>query len=175
VGSVSETTPGGTGKWENDPQFMKAYGPTVLRVFAAAVFMAHGGEQLFGVGGGRLSGTVAALTRMHVPAAYPLAVGIAAGQLACGILLLAGAFTLWASLALLVGESLRFYEAFVATGVYMPSARGARTRFELSLQLIGILMALLLSGPGALSLEATRNRSVERAAAARARVRARKL
>ena len=71
---------------------MRAYGPTVLRVFLGVFFIVHGVEKLFGVWGGGLTDTVAALARLHVPAAYPAAVGIAAGELACGILLLLGVF-----------------------------------------------------------------------------------
>jgi putative oxidoreductase len=154
---------------------MREYGPTVLRVFLAMVFIAHGVEQLFGVWGGGLSGTVAALTRMHAPAAYPLAVGIAAGELACGILLLLGAFTAWATMALIAGEAATFYAAYAASGVFVPSARIARLEFELSLVLMGGLLSLLLTGSGALSLEGKRHRSAERAAAGRARIRSGKM
>lgn len=154
---------------------MRAYGPTVLRVFLAAVFIAHGVQKLFGVWGGGLSDTVAVLGRMHVPAAYPIAVGMAAGELACGILLLLGLFTLWATLALMAGEAASFYVAYIASRVFMPSARMARLEFELSLLLIGALLSLLLTGSGALSLEETRHRSAERAAAGRARMRSGKM
>lgn len=154
---------------------MRAYGPTVLRVFLAAVFIAHGVQKLFGVWGGGLSDTVAALGRLHLPAAYPIAVGMAAGELACGILLLLGLFTLWATLALMAGEAASFYVAYIASRVFMPSARMARLEFELSLLLIGALLSLLLTGSGALSLEETRHRSAERAAAGRARMRSGKM
>lgn len=154
---------------------MRAYGPTVLRVFLAAIFMVHGAEQLFGVWGGRLAETVAVLGRMHVPAAYPIAVGLAAGELACGILLLLGAFTLWATLALIAGEAASFYFGYVSNRVFMPSARVGRLEFELSLLLLGALLSLLLMGSGALSLEDKRTRSAERAAAGRARIRSGKM
>jgi uncharacterized membrane protein YphA (DoxX/SURF4 family) len=154
---------------------MRAYGPTVLRVFVAGVFIAHGVEQLFGVRGGGLADTVATLTRMHVPAAYPFAVGIAAGELASGILLLLGAFTLWATLALMAGEAVNFYQAYVATRVFMPAARAARSEFELSLLLLGALLSLLLMGSGALSLEEQRSGSAARSAAGRARIRSGKV
>ena len=147
----------------------------MLRVFLAAVFIAHGVQKLFGVWGGGLSDTVAVLGRMHVPAAYPIAVGMAAGELACGILLLLGLFTLWATLALMAGEAASFYVAYIASRVFMPSARMARLEFELSLLLIGALLSLLLTGSGALSLEETRHRSAERAAAGRARMRSGKM
>jgi putative oxidoreductase len=143
---------------------MRAYGPTVLRVSLAAIFITHGVEQLFGVWGGRLSETVAVLARMHVPAAYPIAVGLAAGELACGILLLLGAFTLWATLALIAGEAASLYLGYVSGGAFMPSARLGRLEFELSLLLLGALVSLLLMGSGALSLQDTRTRSGERAA-----------
>jgi len=150
---------------------MRPYGPTVLRVFLGAFFIVHGVEKLFGVWGGGLPDTVATLARFHVPAAYPAAVGIAAGELACGILLLLGVFSLWATLALLVGQGASFYMAYASGGVSVPSARVGRLEFELSLLLIGALLSLVLIGPGALSLENTRLRSAERAAGGRARIR----
>jgi uncharacterized membrane protein YphA (DoxX/SURF4 family) len=137
------------------------------------VFVAHGVENLFGVRGGGLAGTVDGLARMHVPAAYPVAVVVAAGELACGILLFVGAFTRWALIALLAGEALSLYQAHAATHTFMPAARLNRLEFEVSLLLIGALISLLLMGAGTLSLENTR--SVERAATGRARIRSGKV
>ena len=149
---------------------MRAYGLTVLRLFVAAVFVAHGVEQLFGVRGGGLADTVAVVGRLQLPAAYPLAVAAAAAELGCGMLLLVGAFTLWVTILLLVARVLLFYSAYLASAVFVPSAHAARTDFELSLLLIGALIAIALSGPGALSLDDRRLRSAERAAAGRARI-----
>ena len=154
---------------------MRAYGPTVLRVFVAAAFIGHGVQKLFGVWGGGLSATMESLSRLHVPAPYPFAVGIAAGELACGILLLLGAFTLWATLALIAGQAASVYIVYAAGRGFVPSARVARVEFELSLLLLGALVSLLLTGSGALSLEGKRQRSAERASAGRARIRSGKM
>jgi putative oxidoreductase len=154
---------------------MRAYGPTVLRLFLAAVFIAHGVEKLFGVRGGSLAGTEAMVSALHLPAAYPLAVAAAAGELACGILLLVGAFTLWAALVLLAARLVVFYQLYTASRLLMPSEPVGGTDVELSWLLIGALIALLLGGPGALSLDGQRVRSAERDAAARARLRAGKV
>ena len=153
------------------PRLMRAYGLTVLRVFVAAVFLLHGVEDLFGVRGDGLAATVDTVARFHLPAPYPLAVAASAAELACGLLLLVGAFTMWVTIVLLGSRLALFYQAYVATGVFLPGVAAARPEYELSLVLIGALIAVLMSGPGALSLDYRRHRSAERAAAGRARVR----
>jgi putative oxidoreductase len=154
---------------------MREYGLTVLRVCLAAVFILHGLEQLFGLWGGGLADTAAVVTGLHLPAAYPLSVGAAAAELACGILLLVGAFTMWASAALLIARAAVLYQASVGGRAPLASVGQARAEFELSILIAGALIAILLSGPGALSLDDRRLRSAEREAAARARIRAGKV
>jgi uncharacterized membrane protein YphA (DoxX/SURF4 family) len=68
-----------------------------------------------------------------------------------------------------------FCQAYVSGGSALVPAGQARSGFELSLLIIGALLAILLSGPGALSLDDRRLQSAEREAAARARIRAGKV
>src|SRR4029079_3272795 len=138
---------------------MRSYGPTVLRFVVGAVFIAHGVEKLFGVRSASLSATTSALTRLHVPAAYPFAVAPAPGELACGVLLVAGAFALWATLALIAGHAVSVYAAYAGSGGLVPSGRVPRLEFEMAWLLSGALVALLLTGPGALSLDSRRTRT----------------
>lgn len=148
---------------------MRAYGLTALRVFVGAVFILHGVEKLFGLWGGGLAETTAMAERFHLPAPYPFAVLAAAAELAGGVLLFVGGFTLWTSVVLLVARLALFYQQYRA-GAFS-SAAADRTEFELSLLLVGALVALVLSGPGAWSLDDRRVRSAEHDAAGRAPLR----
>lgn len=154
---------------------MRDYGPAVLRLSLAAVFVAHGAEKLFGLWGGGLVETAAFVTSLHLPAAYPLAVASAAAELAAGILLLCGAFTFWTALALLIARIGIFYKAYLVSGALVHPTDVGRSGFEVSVLLIGGLIAILLTGPGALSFDTRRERFAERDAAARARIRAGKV
>lgn len=154
---------------------MQPFGSTVLRLSLAAVFLVHGIEKLFGLWGGGLTATADFITSIGLGPAYPLAIASAAAELAAGILLVAGAYTLWVALLLTVGRIAVFYN-FLATSTSLTRATSVgRNEFELSILLIGALIALMLTGPGALSIDERRARTAESDAAARARLRAGKV
>jgi putative oxidoreductase len=150
---------------------MREYGPAVLRLSLGAVFIVHGVEKLFGLWGGGLVETAAFVTSLRLPAAYPVAVASAAAELAAGILLLVGAFTLWTAIALVIARVGIFYKAYLVTGALVHPSEVGRNGFEVSVLLIGGLLAIILMGPGALSFDERREQTAERAAAARARIR----
>lgn len=148
---------------------MQAYGPAVLRLSVGAVFILDGLEKLIGLWGGSLGPTVDVVTALGLRPAYPLAVAAAATELAAGVLLVAGAYTLWTALALTISRGLVLYQVLASASL----AGGAgRQTLETSLLLIGSLVALMLTGPGAWSIDESRLRSAEREAAGRARIRA---
>ena len=153
---------------------MRAYGPAVLRLCVGTILAAHGTEQLFGVwGGGGLAATTALIASFGGKPAHALALASAAGELAAGALLIAGAFTRWAALLLVVVRAFAAYEAYVVTRLYATADLTVRAGFELSLLMIGALVSLAITGPGALSMDERKARSAERAAAGRARLRSR--
>ena len=86
-----------------DNSSIPSYGPAVLRLALGAVFIAHGGQKLFGLwGGGGLSGTAAYFAQLGLEPAFPLAVIAGCIEFFGGLLLVAGAFTFMAAIALAV-------------------------------------------------------------------------
>jgi putative oxidoreductase len=145
---------------------MQPYGPAVLRLAIGAVFVAHGAQKLFGVwGGGGPAGTAEFFTQLGLTPAYPLAVMVGLVEFGGGILLILGALTLFAALALALNMAVAIWEVHAAHGFFLPAG------FEFNLTLIGGLVALMLTGPGALSVDLWRARSAEAEAYGRARIR----
>ncbi|HEY2433075.1 MAG TPA: DoxX family protein [Vicinamibacterales bacterium] len=153
---------------------MRAYGATVLRLSAGAVFLVHGAQKLFGVPGGPgLAGTSRMLASFGLPYPSSLAVALGVGEFGGGVLLILGSLTFWVSLVLLVDMALTVWKVhyphgFTLSGGLTP---GHGSQPELHLLLIGALVCLMLGGPGALSLDDQRTRNAEAQARGRARIR----
>ncbi|MBA2305340.1 MAG: DoxX family protein [Acidobacteria bacterium] len=144
-----------------------AYGPAVLRLVVGVVFVAHGAQKLFGVlGGDGLSGTSAAFSQMGLEPAYAFAVVVGALEFGGGLLLLVGALTFFASLALVLVRTGAIWKVHLAHGFFL-SDNG----YEYNLTLIAALVCLMLAGPGALSIDRNRASHAAAAAAGRARLR----
>jgi putative oxidoreductase len=153
---------------------MQSYGPAVLRACVGAVFIAHGAQKLFGMWGGPgLNGTTAMLASLGLPYPYPLALLLAVTEFGGGILLVLGGLTRWIALALAVDMAVAIWKVHYANGFFLTDQAGRGGGFEFAMVLLGALVCLILSGPGALSIEQWRSQSAE--AAARNRARARKV
>ena len=151
----------------NESHSIPAYGPAVLRLVVGIVFVAHGAQKLFGVwGGGGLPGTAGFFAKLGLEPSYPLAVIAATAEFGGGLLLLLGAFTLAASLVLIVQMLVAIWTVHLANGFFLPAG------YEFNLVLIAALACLALTGPGALSIDARRASHAAAAAAGRARLRA---
>lgn len=149
---------------------MQPYGPAVLRLVIGAIFVAHGAQKLFGIwGGGGIEGTTAFFAQLGLSPAMPLAVMVGVVEFGGGLLLMFGALTLFASLALVVNMLVAVWKVHLASGFFLPGG------YEFNLALIGALVSLMLTGPGALSVDGQRARSAEAEAAGRARLRAGKV
>jgi putative oxidoreductase len=145
---------------------MFPYGPAVLRLAVGAIFIAHGAQKLFGVWGGGPAETAASLTELGLSPAYPLALLIGVVELIGGLMLVIGAFTLVAALALAIDVGAVAWKAYVP-GDYLVNA--------FPLLLIASLVSLMLTGAGAFSIDRRRASSAEAEAAGRARLRAGKV
>jgi putative oxidoreductase len=157
---------------------MQPYGPAVLRVAIGAVFVAHGAQKLFGVwGGGGLAGTAAFFGQLGLTPAYPLAILVGLVEFVGGLMLIAGALTLFSALALAINMAVAIWKVHFANGFFlnwnMVPSQGHG--YEFNVALIGALVALMLTGPGALSVDGRRARSAEAEAYGRARLRAGKV
>ena len=149
---------------------VSAYGPPVLRLALAAVFIAHGAQKLFGIwGGGGLTGTAAFFGQLGLEPAYPLAIAAGTIEFGGGLLLLFGAYTQIASALLAVEMLVAIWTVHLPAGFFLPNG------YEFNLTLIGALVCLMLTGAGALSIDARRASHAAAAAAGRARLRAGKV
>jgi len=152
---------------------MQSYGPVALRLCVGAVFVAHGAQKLLGMWGGPgLDGTSGMLVGLGLPYPYPLAVLLAIVEFGGGILLVLGWLVRWAALALAVDMAIAIWKVHYPNGFFL-SGSGRGDGIEYTLVLLGALLCLMLTGPGALSVELWRSQSAE--AAARGRARARKV
>ena len=148
---------------------MRPYGPAALRLCVGAVFLAHGLQKLGLWGSPGLAGTTTLLAGLGMAPAYPLAIVTAAAELGGGVLLMLGGLTRWAAFALLIEQVVAVWKVNIANGYYLSTSDGPGAEYRLIL--IGAMLCLALTGPGALSLDEWRNSSAEAKAAGRARAR----
>ncbi|HVL68084.1 MAG TPA: DoxX family protein [Vicinamibacterales bacterium] len=154
------------------------YGPAVLRLAVAAVFIAHGAQKLFGIwGGGGLDGTAAYFAQLGLQPAYPLAVGVGILEFGGGLLLLLGAYTLVTAFLLAGDMAVAIWKVHAAGGFFLNwnLVPGQVHGYEFNLTLIAALICLMLAGPGAFSVDARRASHAAAEAAGRARLRAGKV
>jgi len=157
---------------------MQAYGPAVLRLVVGAVFVAHGAQKLFGLwGGSGLAGTTMSFAQLGIVPAYPLAVAASLVEFGGGLLLIAGALTLFTAAALTIVMAVAAWKVHLANGFFVNWALvpGQGHGYEFNLTLMGALISLMLTGPGAFSIDGQRARSAEARAYGRARLRAGKV
>lgn len=153
---------------------MQALGPTVLRMAIGAVFIAHGAQKLFGVwGGGGPAGTAAFFNQLGLTPAYPLALLVGLSEFVGGLLLISGAFTVFAAAVLAITMVIAIWKVHFAYGFFLNwlNTPGEGHGYEFHLVLLAGLFALMLTGPGAFSIDSQRIRSAETQAAGRARLR----
>ncbi|MGZ8697940.1 MAG: DoxX family protein [Gaiellaceae bacterium] len=149
---------------------MYPYGPAVLRLAVGTIFVAHGAQKLFGIWGGPgLSGTAAFLGQLGLGPGFPLALLVGIVEFGGGLMLIAGALTLFAALALAVNMGVAIWKVHLTSGFFLPAS------YEYNIVLIGALISLMLTGPGAFSIDRRRARSAEAEAYGRARLRAGKV
>ena len=149
---------------------MRPYGPAALRLCVGAVFLAHGAQKLFGLWGGPgLAGTTAFFTSLGLPYPYPLALLVAVTEFAGGALLIVGGLTRWVALALAIDMAVAAWKVHSINGFFLNSPRGQGVEF--TLVLIGAMLCLMLTGPGAFSWDEWRDSSAEALRAGRARAR----
>jgi putative oxidoreductase len=155
---------------------MRPYGPAALRLCVGAVFVAHGAQKLFGVWGGPgLAGTTSYFASLGLDPAYPLAILASVAEFAGGALLILGGLTRWVALALVIEMAIAVYKVHYPNGFFLnwKVIPGHGHGYEFNLVLIGALIGLFLTGPGALSVDEWRSHSAE--AERRGRARARKM
>ena len=157
---------------------MQPYGPAVLRLAVGAVFVAHGAQKLFGIwGGGGPTGTAAFFSQLGLSPAFPLALLVGVVEFVGGLMLIAGALTIVAAPLLVLNMLVAIWKVHLANGFFLnwSLTPGQGHGVEFNLVLIGALVSLMLTGPGAFSIDGRRARSAEAEAYGRARLRAGKV
>lgn len=154
---------------------MQAFGPAVLRLAVGAVFMAHGAQKLFGIwGGGGPTGTAAFFSQLGLTPAFPLALLVGVVEFVGGLMLILGALTIVAAGGLTATMLVAIWKVHFANGFFLnwSLTPGQGHGYEFNIVLIGALVSLMLTGPGAFSIDGRRARSAEAEAYGRARLRA---
>ena len=157
---------------------MHSYGPAILRLAVGAIFFAHGAQKLFGVwGGGGPAGTAQFFSQIGLSPAYPLALLVGVVELIGGLMLVIGAYTFVTALALAINIGVAAWKAHLPSGFFINwgMTPGLGHGYEFHLVLAASLLALMLTGAGAFSIDGRRARSAEAAAFGRARLRAGKV
>lgn len=123
-----------------------------VRVALGVIFVAHGGQKLFAWFGGRgIDGTGAFFHSVGIPAPQVFAYVVGATEFFGGILLLVGLLTIVATIGLLIDMVVAIATVSHAAGFFVTAQKAG---WELNLAVIGLLVAVLVVGPGAWSLDA---------------------
>ena len=136
-------------------QKLSAWAPLAIRVALGVIFIAHGGQKLFGLWGGvGLQATFDAFeSNMGIPPWITLMAVLA--EFFGGLAVLIGLLTRLASLSLGIVMLVAIFAAHLQHGFFMNwnLVRGVGHGIEFNLALLCMSMGLMLSGPGQFSLD----------------------
>lgn len=131
------------------------WAPLMIRLALGIIFIAHGGQKLFGLWGGTgLSSTIETFEKnMGIPPF--LTVMAASAEFFGGLAVLLGFLTRPASVALGMVMLVAIFQAHLPHGFFInwQLVQGRGHGIEYNVALLAMCGALLLSGPGKLSLD----------------------
>lgn len=130
--------------WSKQLSRYSDWGPVVLRLVLGIIFIAHGWGKLFGMAPG-MEAWVGMVTGLGFPAATATAYLVALVEFVGGVAVLLGLFTRYAAALIAIVMAVAIWKVKFAMGLL--------GGYELDLGLLGIALALVLLGPGKLSLE----------------------
>jgi putative oxidoreductase len=156
---------------------MQDWGPAVLRAAVGVVFAAHGLQKLLPSFGGGPEATAVYFGSIGLEPALPLAWFVGVVELAGGLALILGVFTLYVSIALIIDMAVALWKVHLPNGFFINwvFTPGVGHGYELHLVLIAALVSLCLTGAGAFSVDRRWLQSAEAEALGRARLRSRKV
>jgi putative oxidoreductase len=123
---------------------MQAWGVTLLRVIVGIVFLMHGGQKIFYYGIHRVGGYFASV---GIPSPELFAPLVTAVEILGGAALLLGLGTRWVAILLAIDMVGAILAVKFTGGFFAPAG------FEYELTLLVANISLVLTGPGAASLE----------------------
>jgi len=127
----------------------------MIRIPLGVIFIAHGGQNLFGWWGG--AGFAASLQSYQAHLGVPVSLAALAllTQFFGGILVLIGLLTRWAALALAILMGYAIFAVHLGNGFFLNwgLTSGQGHGMEFSLALLGMSLMLVCSGPGILAVE----------------------
>lgn len=131
------------------------YATLPVRLALAALFIAHGGQKMFGwFGGPGLAATIQGFQQfMGIPAF--LAVVVAATEFFGGVAILIGLLTRLAALGLSIVMLVAVFKVHLAHGFFLnwEGKPNVGHGIEMNVVVLGLTLALLIAGGGALSLD----------------------
>jgi putative oxidoreductase len=124
----------------------------VMRAALGVGFVAHGGQKLFGwFGGGGIAGTTAFFRTVGIPSPHAFAYVAGLAEFGGGIAIALGFLTVVAAIGLLAEMLIAITTVSYSAGFFVTAQK---IGWELNVYLIGLLAALLFTGPGAWSADA---------------------
>lgn len=125
------------------------YGMTVLRILVGIIFVAHGGQKLFGLFGGYgLSGTAQYMESLGLAPGYLMALLAGGAEFFGGLALIIGLLARPAAAVLTIMVLVAIFSVHIGNGLFM-----ANNGYEFALALLGAMIAVLIEGAGKLSLD----------------------
>lgn len=133
----------------------------IMRAALGVAFVAHGGQKLFAwFGGGGITGTTAYFNSQGLPAAHAFTYISGILEFFGGIVIALGFLAVPAAFALAVEMIIAVAAVSFKAGFFVTAQK---IGWELNVYLLGLLLAVMITGPGAWSLDAalglTRRRS----------------
>ena len=122
----------------------RQWGLTVLRVIVGIVFLIHGAQKLFVFG---FHGVAGMLGGLGIPVPAVSAVILTLVEFLGGIALILGVVTRWAAALIAIDMMVAVLLVHLKNGFFNPKG------YEYPLTLLAACIALILSGPGAASVD----------------------
>jgi putative oxidoreductase len=125
------------------------YGLTAVRILVGIIFIAHGGQKLFGAFGGYgLEGTGQYMESLGLTPGYLMALLSGSAEFFGGLGLLVGLLARPAALVLAATLVVAIFSVHIHNGLFM-----ANNGYEFALALLGGVIAVLIEGAGPLSID----------------------
>jgi len=140
---------------------MHGGGITILRLVLGVVFLAHGLPKLLPVFGGSPAGTAAMFEASGLQPALLLVLIVGVIELFGGAAIILGVWTRFSAILLAINMGVAIWKIHLPHGFFLNLSLepGVGHGYEFAMVLLGGLVCLLLSGPGAVSIDGYRART----------------